>query len=105
MPQRKKTPVVKSRTATAKARKLVAARTSKKSQMDPQWDKLTKELEAKTKARDKIDPFGKGWDLSEKRIEAWRKLNEAVEEVRERMNKFIADRATQAFAGPNKRGG
>ena len=87
-PQGKKTPVAKSGTAKAKGDKPVAARTTKRSQVDVQWDKLTKELAAKTKARDKIDPFGKGWDLSEKRIAAWRKLNEAVLAVRDRMNKF-----------------
>jgi hypothetical protein len=94
MPQGKKTPLSKSRTASAKGGKLVAALTTKRGRVDLQWDRLTKELEAKTKARDKIDPFGKGWDFSEERIEAWRKLNDAVEEVRDRMSKFIADRAT-----------
>jgi hypothetical protein len=87
-PQGKKTPVAKSRTAKAKGDKPVAVCTTKRSQVDLEWDKLTKELEAKTKARDKIDPFGKGWDLSEKRVEAWRKLDEAVAKVRDRMNKF-----------------
>ncbi len=87
-PQGKETPVGKSRTAKAKGDKPAAVPTTKRRQVDLQWDELTKELEAKTKARDKIDPFGKGWNLSEKRIEAWRKLNEAVDEVRDRMTKF-----------------
>jgi hypothetical protein len=87
-PKGKKTPVAKSRTAKAKGDEPVAVRSTKRSQVDLQWGKLMKELKAKTKARDKIDPFGKGWDFSEKRIEAWRRLNEAVDEVRDRMNKF-----------------
>lgn len=88
---RKTKPAVKA-TATAKATPLAAAKSKPKAKttVDPRWAALVKELEAKERARDAIDPFRKGWASSDKQIEQWKQLNEAVKDVRDRMDRYIA---------------
>lgn len=76
--------------ATATARVKPAPKRKAEAKIDPRWEALVAELRAKEKARDAIDPFRKGWASSDKQIAAWKQLNDAVKEVRDRMDKLIA---------------
>jgi hypothetical protein len=77
-------------TSAAKARGKATSKRKAEPRVDPRWAALVSELRAKEKARDEIDPFRKGWASSDKQIAAWKQLNDAVKEVRDRMDKLIA---------------
>ncbi len=82
------------RCAAAKGAATARAKPARKhnaaAKIDPRWAALVAELRAKEKARDAIDPFRKGWASSDKQIATWKQLNDAVKDVRERMDKLIA---------------
>lgn len=83
----KRTPAIRTK-PTAKA-KAAARRPKAESRIDPQWAALVTELRAKEKARDAIDPFRNGWVSSDKQVAAWKELNDAVKDVRERMDRYM----------------
>jgi uncharacterized protein YhaN len=76
--------------ASATARVKPAPKRKAEAKIDPRWEELVTELRAKERARDAIDPFRKGWASSDKQIATWKQLNDAVKEVRDRMDKLIA---------------
>lgn len=79
-----------SKRPAAKAKTASAPKRAAEAKVDPRWAALLKELREKERARDEIDPFRKGWASSDKQIAAWKQLNDAVKDVRDRMDKLIA---------------
>ncbi len=86
---RKTKPAVTAK-AKPKPKPQAAAKAKPKATVDPRWAALVTELQAKEQARDAIDPFRRGWASSDKQIETWKQLNEAVKDVRDRMDRYIA---------------
>lgn len=54
-----------------------------------QWGELVKELKAAQAKRDAFNPFPQGWAKAES-ILAWNKYCDAVDQVKRRMDKFLA---------------